>query len=307
MTLDRKLLFSLLMIAALFLSNFTGCSRLNTYKMEGTLSVSGLTTPITVLRDEKGMAYIYGDNLNDVILAQGFVTAQDRLFQMELTRLFATGRISELAGEKAKSIDIRHRTLGFHRIAKRHAKILNNDYRMMLQKYADGVNEYIKTRKDTHPLEFKLAGIKPGPWTIEDSLAIMYFMGWSSSANLKDEIIAQRLVEKFGFEKARSIFPLNINPDDREPPESPKSTDAGHLKRPREQVKLNFICDKSNQSFIADQPLEIGSNNWTVSPTSSPNGKPVVANDPHLYASMLPRAPGIPAASLHRICAPLAS
>jgi len=114
-------------------------------------------------------------------MAQGFVTAQDRLFQMELTRLFATGRICELAGEKAKSLDIRNRTLGFHRIAKEHANILNSENRYMLQRYVDGLNEYIKTRKETHPLEFKLAGIQPSPWTIQDSLAIMYFMGWSSS------------------------------------------------------------------------------------------------------------------------------
>ncbi len=79
----------------------------NDYHMEGALVLPGLKDQVTVKRDEKGMAYVYAGNLPDALMAQGFVTAQDRLFQMQLTRLLAQGRISELAGEKAKSLDIR--------------------------------------------------------------------------------------------------------------------------------------------------------------------------------------------------------
>ena len=83
------------------------CSGLNSYQKQGDLRLAGLSAPVTVMRDEKGMAYIYARNLDDAIMAQGFVAAQDRLFNMELTRMFAAGRISELAGEKAVALDTR--------------------------------------------------------------------------------------------------------------------------------------------------------------------------------------------------------
>jgi penicillin amidase len=106
---------------------------------------------------------------------------------MNLTRLFSSGRISELAGEAGKRIDIRMRTIGFRRNAEKHSKILNPETRLFFQKYADGVNAYIKTRKDTHHIAFKLAGIRPDPWTVEDSLTILYYMGWDSAGNIHAE------------------------------------------------------------------------------------------------------------------------
>lgn len=262
--------------------NLAGCSFLNKYQSKGSLSLSGLKEPVTVLRDEKGMAYIHAQDIYDATLAQGFVTAQDRLFQMELTRLFAEGRISELVGEKGKSIDIKMRTIGLYRNAKRQAKILDANTRRLFQAYLDGVNTYIKTRSDTYPLEFKLAGIKPEPWTIADSLAIMYYMGWDSAANLHTEIIAQMLVEKLGLNKAREIFPININPDDlSQESYKPKAT-AHRL------AGLPLVSDKKIMSYLKNGSLSLGSNNWAVGPQFSPSGKPIVANDPHLDARILP-------------------
>jgi len=191
-----------------------GCSRLNSFQKDGELELSGLKAPVKVLRDEKGMAYIYAQNREDAIMAHGFVAAQDRLFQMEFLRRYASGRLSEFVGEDAKALDIRMRTLGFYRNARKHAGLLNAETRLFFQRYLDGVNAYIKTRSAEHPIEFKLAGITPQPWQIEDSLALMYFMSWDSSANLETEIIAQMLVDRLGVAKAAEIFPLNINPDD---------------------------------------------------------------------------------------------
>jgi len=279
MKILRKWIFLLLIIVAIHL---TGCSFLNRFQKEGNLHLSGLKEPVTVLRDNKGMAYIYAQNLNDALMAQGFVTAQDRLFQMELTKLFATGRISELAGEKGKAIDIKMRTIGLYRNAKKHAKILDKKTRIFFEKYLDGVNAYIKTRSDTHHLEFRLAGIKPAPWTIADSLAIAYYMGWDSAANLHTEIITQMLVEKVGLERAREIFPLNINPDDS----SQKSNDAKVTAQ--EFAQLHLVSDNKIMSYVKDGTLRVGSNNWAVGPLLSANGKPIVANDPHLDARILP-------------------
>jgi penicillin amidase len=275
----RKWIFLLLIIVSI---HFTNCSFLNRYQKEGTLNLSGLKEPVTVLRDKKGMAYIYAQNIDDALMAQGFVTAQDRLFQMELTKLFATGRISELAGEQAKAFDIRMRTIGFYRNAKKHAEMLNKETRLFFQKYLDGVNAYIQTRSDTHHLEFKLAGIKPSLWKIADSLAIAYYMGWDSAANLHTEIIAQMLVEKVGIERAREIFPLNINPDDF-------SKESSAMKGTvHESAQLNLETDKTIISYIKDSTLRVGSNNWAMGPLFSEKKKPIVANDPHLDSRILP-------------------
>jgi len=279
MKASKKWLLFLLIIISI---HFTNCSFLNNYQKEGTLNLSGLKEPVTVLRDKKGMAYIYANNIEDALMAQGFITAQDRLFQMELTKLFATGRISELAGEEAKALDIRMRTIGFYRNAKKHAEILDKETKLFFQKYLDGVNAYIKTRSDTHHLEFKLAGIKPKLWTIPESLAIAYYMGWDSAANLLTEIITQMLVEKVGVERAREIFPLNINPDEvSKEISAAKNTD-------QEYARLNLDTNKTIISYIKNCTLRIGSNNWAAGPLLSEKKKPIVANDPHLDSRILP-------------------
>jgi penicillin amidase len=269
-------------IAVVVIINPFGASPLNKYTKDGNLDLPGLKEPVTVHRDEKGMAYIYARNLEDLYLAQGFTAAQDRLFQMELTRLFASGRIAELAGEKAKDLDVRMRTLGFYRIAKRHAALLSNETRTFMQRYVDGVNAFIETRPENIHLEFKLAGIKPSVWTIVDSLTILNFMGWGSAANFKSEIVAQMLVEKLGPAKAAEIFPLNINPDDE------TGTGADNANYNIQSARLNLKFDNTLLSYINDSALKIGSNNWVAASSLSPGARPVVANDPHLEASLLP-------------------
>jgi penicillin amidase len=260
---------------------FSGCTFLNDYQDTGNVDLPGLTAPVKVVRDEKGMPYIYAQNLDDAVMAQGFVTAQDRLFQMEVSRLFTQGRICELAGEKAKTLDIRNRTIGFYRNAVRQSEMLAPELRHILQKYVDGVNAYTGSRKDTHHLEFKLAGIQPQEWAIEDSLAILFYLSWNSAANLETEIISQMLVDKIGFERAKTIFPLNINPD---APATRPQTIATAV--PAEA--LNLGADTHLTALLKERPLKLGSNNWAVSPEKAVNGKPIVASDPHLDARTLP-------------------
>jgi len=260
-----------------------GLPRINDFQRGGRLVLKGLEAEVKVVRDEKGMAYIHAESQDDLVRAQGFVTAQDRLFQMQLTRLFAAGRIAELAGERGKKSDVLMRTLGFLRQARRHEKILDGRTRRFLQNYIDGVNAFIANGKDL-PLEFRLAGIKPEPWSIADSLAILYYMGWNSAANLRTEVIAQMLVETVGEAKAREIFPLMVNPD--EPLPAAKPSAAGAAGRPR----LKIAGDGKLLALLGETagPLRLGSNNWVAGPALSPGGKPVLANDPHLDARILP-------------------
>ncbi|HET57254.1 MAG TPA: penicillin acylase family protein [Deltaproteobacteria bacterium] len=270
-----------LFLLCFFIAAVFGCSSFNSYQKTGELKLDCLETPVTVIRDEKGMAYIFAENLDDALAAHGFVTAQDRLFQMELTRLFAEGRISELAGGQAVPLDTRMRTLGFHRNARKHVELLDETSRHFFQRYLDGVNSFIANHPDSLPLEFKLAGIEPSPWNIEDSLAVMYLMSWESAANMTDEIIALMLVEKLGPEKAREIFPLTVNPDDE--------TDGRRSGYSAvDPPGITISRDPLLAAYLENGRMRIGSNNWTVGPRHSPHGKPIVANDPHLDATILP-------------------
>ena len=267
-----------LVVAALF-----ALPHLNDFDREEKIVLRGLRKEARVVRDEKGMAYIYADNINDLIRAQGYVTAQDRIFQMELTRLFATGRISELVGPRGEKSDVFMRTIGFLRQAKRQEKLLDKKTRLFLQNYVDGINGWVAAGRSM-PIEFAVAGIKPAPWTIADSVAIIYFMGWDSAANVSTEIIAQMLVEKLGEKKAREIFPLNVNPDDYLAVVRPDNRKTG------EGSSSHVMVDRALLSLLKEmeEPLRIGSNNWAVSGALSKSGKPIVANDPHLDARVLP-------------------
>jgi penicillin amidase len=218
--------------------------------------------------------------MHDAVMAQGFVTAQDRLFQMELTRLFATGRICELAGEEARPLAIRMKTIGFLRNAQKHAELLDPETRAFFQTYLDGVNAFINLRPKEHHLEFKLAGIKPTPWNIEDSLAVFYLMSWNSAANLDTEIIAQMLVDKLGPDKTKEIFPINLNPDEAPGPAVRSAIPAW--------IPLGLEKDESILAYLKDRSLRLGSNNWSAGSRLSAGGKPIVANDPHLDARILP-------------------
>jgi len=246
------------------------------------ISLSGLKETVTVLRDEKGMAYIYAQNPEDALMVQGYVTAQDRLFQMELTRRFAEGRLSEVIGDEGRLHDIRMRTLGFYRQARKHAGLLDPPTQDYFRRYIAGINAYLKKPTPPFSLEFKAAGLKPDPWGIEDALTLMYFMSWNSSANLQTEIIAQGLVERLGPEKAREIFPLHFNPDI---PPRKRGLTFSTLQPYR---PIHPERDAALTAFLTSPPLRLGSNNWAVSPRLSVKGRPILANDPHLDARLLP-------------------
>ncbi|MFH1134650.1 MAG: penicillin acylase family protein [Pseudomonadota bacterium] len=268
-------------ITAAVIINPFGPSPLNSYRKNGLLSLPGLTAPVVVHRDDNGLPYIYAENLDDVFLAQGFVVAQDRLFQMDLSRRFSSGRLAELVGETAVVTDKRMRTLGFRRQAEKHFKLLGPETLRILGKYAEGVNAFIQARPSDLPLEFKLAGLAPQAWSPVDSLAILYVMGWGSAANLQDEIVAANLVDKLGLDKAREIFPLNINP------ESPPQPPLGNL----DPIAARWPDPAPEAAFRGDPletPLALGSNAWVVGPQKSASRFPLAANDPHLDARILP-------------------
>lgn len=276
---------AVLLLAAV---GFIALSNINQYQTDGAVAFPALDKAVKVIRDEKGMAYLHAESLTDAIKAQGYITAQDRLFQMHLTRVLVRGQLAEFFGEAARQSDILQRTLGFYRAAQKHLSILDSDTLQLLQAYADGVNQYLGEAGDEHPLELGLAKLTPDRWTPTDTLAIMYYMGWGSAANLKAEIISVKLIEKLGYEKFLSIFPLAINPED--PTQVELTALMGQNGNPSDKLQAQGFGQDSLLSQFADAPnhLATGSNNWVMSAAKSPGGKPIVVNDPHLSTKMLP-------------------
>lgn len=255
--------------------------QINDYQTSGELALKGLKQKVIVQRDENGMAYIHAQNSDDLFMAQGFVTAQDRLFQMQLTRLMVEGRICELAGPIAKKLDIRMKTIGLHRMAKKQEAILDDKTRNFFQRYVDGVNAYIDTCKGDIQKEFKLAGIQPEKWTAADSIGILYYMGYSTAANLGTEIISQMLLETLGYDTLKTLMPVNINPDD--------PGDSGIFAMPpKESLSALLPAAAGLTAYQGDKALLMGSNNWAIAPALSATGKAVLCGDPHLDPRILP-------------------
>ncbi len=269
------LLIILLVLAVLTLP------RINRVDRDGTVTLKALSAPVKVIRDEKGMPSIFAKNFSDLIIAQGFVMAQERLFQMELMKLLATGRISELAGEKALKTDIQMRTIGFPHHAREQVRILSPQSRKIVENYITGINALINECPEQVSLEFSLAGIAPQPWQPEDVIAILYFMGWNSAANLNSEIISLMLHEKLGTKNFRELTPLNSNP-----------VDGVYAKNHEPLFKNNGLAiagDKKLLSLLDTcKAMSVGSNNWVLSADRSPGQTPVLVNDPHLDARMIP-------------------
>ena len=255
--------------------------QLNDYQDDGQLTLTGLNLPATVTRDDSGIAYIHAENIEDLFFAQGFVTAQDRLFQMQMTRMYYEGRICEFAGVKARELDVRMRTIGIARMAEKQGRILNPALRKQFQHYVDGINAFIKQCPDDLALEFRLAGIKPDLWQVEDCLGVLFYMGYSTAANLSTEIISQMLLDTLGYEKTAMLLPLNINVDD--------PYDKGVIAMPpKENLGLALPFDPGLLAYAGDRNLRVGSNNWAVAPEKSATGSALLAGDPHLDPRILP-------------------
>ena len=144
-------------------------------QISGALRVAGLQNPVTVIRDKWGVPHIYADNPHDLFLAQGYVQAQDRLWQMEFWRRIGAGRLSEVLGKSALSNDLFIRAIGWRRAAEADVKLMGKEELDVLQWYAGGVNAFINTHRDNLPLEFTLlsltgAKFTPEPWTPVDTL-----------------------------------------------------------------------------------------------------------------------------------------
>ncbi|MGD6993431.1 penicillin acylase family protein [Sutcliffiella horikoshii] len=235
---------------------------------EGTIEVNGLVEVVSVYRDEAGIPHIEAENQHDLFFAQGYVTAQDRIFQMDLSRRQASGMLSEVVGKQALDRDKFFRTLGLRRAAEKSLDYYSEEARKALASYAEGVNQYIKQAKaaNTLPIEFTIMGYEPEEWTDLDSITIGKYMAFDLGGHWEGQAFRHHLIQNFPEDKALELFPSY-------PEDGPSIIQA---------VKDSTI--DIGESFAgAVIPHEFnGSNNWVVSGEKTESGFPLLADDPHL-------------------------
>jgi penicillin G amidase len=237
-------------------------------QVSGNTAIEGLTSEVNVYRDNNGVPHIEADSMKDLFMAQGYVTAQDRLFQMDLSRRQASGMLSEVIGEKTLDRDRFFRTLGLRRAAVASYEEYSDDTKQYLQWYADGVNAYIKEAMNENmlPVEFFLIGYEPKKWTPIDSLVIGKYMAFDLGGHWEGQAFRYYLMENFTKEKALDLFPGY-------PDGAPAIL---------EDIKSSGIDFEKSFADAVIPNYHNGSNNWVVSGTKTASGKPMLANDPHL-------------------------
>nr|MDO8135561.1 penicillin acylase family protein [Candidatus Njordarchaeum guaymaensis] len=304
------------------------------YPAHDTITIPGLEHQVTVIIDSYGVPHVFAESEKDMAYVVGYLHAHDRLFQMDLQRRLVEGRLSEVIGSATYEADLLYRVLGLYRGANKSLELLQkiaagqfisyysqlnvslvkNDAAAILQlldAYCAGVNAGIGSmeKSGTLPVEFKLLGYQPEPWTRLNVLEIDRLISWGLTGSFDDLslfLIYQGLIGKYGVQNATKylleyfpidrpidhyIIPDGVNPihvvDPADPPEgSPAPSQSMNVNG------VNEIIDWAKQTDPFLAPIRqalIGSNNWVVGGNLTNTGKPIVCNDPHLSLS----APGV--------------
>lgn len=249
--------------------------------LSGQLPLDGLSAPVEVLRDERGVPHIYAQNRADLFRAQGFVHAQDRLWQMEQNRRIAAGRLSELFGVAALDVDRFSRIVGFRRAAEAELATLDPEMLAVLEQYVGGINAYIASRPGRLAPEFNLLRRRPEPWTPLDVIAFSKVMGWSLSVNWESELVRLQLANQLD-----PVLAAELEPD--YPPKNPAISEALGEKSMRLVSTAGLLLSQYEQlrEWLGPSGSNQGSNNWAVGPKASSSGRAILCNDPHLALTM---------------------
>lgn len=229
----------------------------------GAAPLPGLAAPVTVSRNTNGIPTIQANTEADAYRTLGYIHAQDRLWQMEMTRRIGAGRLAEVIGSSGLSFDRYIRTLGLYPLAQAQIDALSEQAKATLDAYVDGVNTYLEDRPDPLPPEFLLLFHEPEPWTAADSLVWGRLMAFQLATNQRGERLRARLSEVLSSDQLADIFPGAPSL----PVTIPNAVQAAARSVPDVPDML--------QSHGA-------SNAWILSGERTLVGKPILANDPHL-------------------------
>ncbi|KAB2921462.1 MAG: penicillin acylase family protein [Bacteroidetes bacterium] len=242
---------------------------------DGTMTIAALQGPVTIYRTEYGVPHIIAGNEHDLFFMQGYVHAQDRLWQMDIARRAGEGRLSEVLGTATLRFDRMLRTVGFKRLAERLASQIDPKSREILQAYTDGVNEFIRTHAGRYPVEFDMLNYVPEPWTPLHSLMISRLMAWELNISWHTDVVLGELAARLGDEKARQVYPAY---PENAPVIASHSASESDLRPLRSFAQLHAAF----KEFFGTAGTHIGSNSWAIAPDRTVNGHAILANDPHL-------------------------
>ena len=286
---------------------------------KGSLTLNGLSGPVDVKRDGYGIPQIYASTDEDLFMAQGYVQAQDRFYEMDVRRHMTAGRLSEMFGESQVDNDEFLRTLGWNRVAEKEYKsTLSAETKKYLQAYAKGVNAYLKGKDGADiSLEYAALGFsndyQPKEWTPVDSVAWLKAMAWDLRGNMQDEIDRSLMTSRLGPKQIADLYPQY--PYDRNKPivqegeynsvteeyeQDGGGSAVGTQSAAGSGLTNNTTAPSGLQSQLSglynvldDVPAAvgvngngIGSNSWVVGGSHTITGKPLLANDPHLSPSL---------------------
>ena len=268
-------------------------------QLEGEISIDGIKSEIKIYRDEFGIPYIEASSEDDLFFALGFVHAQDRLFQMDISRRAGMGKLSEVFGSKVIEFDLMFRTAGFDELAK---KLYNNSSplsKKICSSYTNGINAYLEKYSGDFSIEFDLLNYQPEKWEPYQVYLIARLIAWELNLGWWVDVVYAQIQNKLTPEKLMQFVPdypsdgptiipssqLNISKELKEnlnfENTSRKLTDSS-IELLQNFLKTNFELRKLlglNFSYS-------GSNSWVISSKLSSSGKPILANDPHLMYSL---------------------
>ncbi|WP_369032816.1 MULTISPECIES: penicillin acylase family protein [Streptomyces] len=260
---------------------------LRAQRNRGRLRLSGLIQGADIRRDERGVPFVSAAQEPDLYFAVGYAQATDRLWQMDVLRRRAQGRLAEIFGAVVVDEDVRARKLALGRVARRSEMLLSTEHRANLLAFSDGVNAAARRMRlrGGLPVEFVLLRYRPEPWTPQDSIAIIKHLGFDLGRNLANEAFRARLAQErpeyaaaFTTPKYPADGPVTVRTASASPTASVGEPPAADAPSPAD------LPPPSRAWFDAllrgERPL--GSNAWAVSGTRTASGNPLLANDPHI-------------------------
>jgi penicillin G amidase len=289
-------------------------------QLDGSVVLPGLKSEVRVERDNWGVPHIRAASVEDLAEAQGYVMAQDRLWQMDLLRRAARGQLSEVLGPATLEIDKDFRVLNFSQAVDRDFAMMNPEVRRVMEAYARGINLYVQQHITRLPIEFTLLNYKPQPWRPTDSLVIGCYMYRTLTDTRQEEIGRATVTEKVGAELAKDLYSQDAAMDhfvvgdrnagketratahsdnDEEDDEDMDSSDVQKTERVSPppptltgQTELSAALAEEVKHWLQESQSDIrrsfGSNNWVVSGERTGTGKPLLANDMHLDLTLPP-------------------
>ncbi len=268
-------------------------------QVDGTIVASGLSAKVLVVRDEQGVPTIEASTLEDLFFAQGYVTAQDRLWQMDIMRRAASGELSQIIGEDTLKMDREQRILGLRVVAEAAQKSISARDRAYFDAYTRGVNAFIESHRDHLPLEFWLLKYQPRPWTVTDSLLVGARMVEDlNHYSYARALTREKVLAKIGPELTADLY-VNSSWRDRPPTEVRRgidqepAVDGDDDDEDEEEIepqggatKITSTDSPQDESEQGADTFRPGSNNWVVSGQHTTTGKPLLSNDMHLDHEM---------------------